>query len=206
MYHPLEPQVTYNRKFVEKFIKENEDPADCTKNWSNNEERIKKDKNCMYATAYVCSPFYFVVAMLYRLLGKPNSNKFSSEWLPLIDAVVNATIIDWAQIMSENLAKAIIEYRRKRSIASRVYPPFFMCAYVMDAICFGSKFPLMGWKWTTQDPLPIHIYHKDMWESNFEPHFFNICHEVMLPIHKRIYSRDAPGFSQEAEIDILPVA
>jgi len=81
-----------------------------------------------------------------------------------------------------------------------------MCAYVMDAICFGSKFLLMGWKWTIQDPLPIHIYHKDMWESNFEPPFFKICHRVMLPIHKRIYNRDAPRFSQEAEIDIPLVA
>ena len=113
----------------------------------------------------------------------------------LLDATMNATIIDWVQILSHNLAKAIIEYRRKRSIASRVYPPFFMSTYVMDAIFFGSKFPLMGWKWTAQNPLPIQIYHKDMWESNFTPHFFKICRRVMLPIHKRIYNRDAPRFS-----------
>jgi len=83
---------------------------------------------------------------------------------------------------------------------------FFMSAYVMDAICFGSKFPVMGWKWTIKNPLPIHIYHKDMWESNFQPHFFKIYHGVMLSIHRQLYNRDAPRFSQEAKLDILPVA
>jgi len=92
--------------------------------------------------------------------------------------------MNWAQILSDTLAKAIMDYKRKRSISSRVYPPFFMSAYVMDAIYFGSKFPIMGWKWIVKDPLPIHIYHKDMWESQFNPHFYKICHGVMLPIHK----------------------
>jgi len=78
MYHLPEPHVTYNREFVEKFIKENEDSVNYTKNWSNNEERIKKDKNGMYVTAFVCSPFRFSMAMLCRLFGKPDSNKSSS--------------------------------------------------------------------------------------------------------------------------------
>lgn len=102
--------------------------------------------------------------MLYILFGKPDSTKFSPEWLSLIEVVVNATIMNWAQILSDNLAKAIMEYRRKRSPSLRVYPPFFMSAFVMDAIYFSSKFPIMGWKWTVQDPLPIHVYHKSLRE------------------------------------------
>lgn len=129
--------------------------AECTKNWSNNEERLKKDKN---------------------------------EWLPLVDAAVNATIMNWAQFLSDNLATTILEYKIRRSIASRVYPPFFMNAYVMDSICFRSKFPIMGWNSTTQNPLSIQIYHKVMWESNFMPHFCKIYHGVMLLIHKKIYN------------------
>jgi len=125
--------------------------------------------------------------MLCRLSGKLNNIKFLSEWLLLIDANVNATVLNWAQILFDNLATTILEYRRKMIIASRVYPPFFMSTYVMDAICFGSKFPLMGWKWIAQNPLPIQIYHKIMWESNFAPHFFNICHRAILLIHKNIY-------------------
>lgn len=34
MYHLPEPQVVYNRQFIEKFAKENEDLAECTKHWS----------------------------------------------------------------------------------------------------------------------------------------------------------------------------
>jgi len=46
---------------------------------------------------------------------------------------------------------------------------------------------------------------KVLWESNFIPHFYKICHGVMLPIHKMFYNRDTPRFSPEAEVDILPV-
>jgi len=41
--------------FVEKFSKENEDLAECTKHWSN-KEILKKDKNGMYATGSLSSP------------------------------------------------------------------------------------------------------------------------------------------------------
>ena len=93
MYHLPEPQAIYNRKFVEKFAKENEDLAECMKNWSNNEERLKKDKNRMYTTGSLSSPFCFATTMLCRLFGKPDNTKFSSEWLPLINAIVR----NWAQ-------------------------------------------------------------------------------------------------------------
>ena len=100
----------------------------------------------MYTTSSICPPHSFPAAILCRLFGKPDSTKFFLGLLPLIDAAVNATVMNWAQILSDNLARTIIEYRRKRRVSSRVYPPFFMSAYVTDAICFGSKFPIMGWK------------------------------------------------------------
>ena len=76
----------------------------------------------------------------------------------------------------------------------------------MDAICFCSQFPNMGWKWTLQNPLPIHIYHKILWESQFHPLFYKICQGVMLLIHKAVFDRTTPRFSKEAEVDILSVA
>ena len=160
----------------------------------------------MYTTWSVYPSHSFAAAMLCRLFGRPNSTKFSAEWLSLIDAVVNAIVMNWAQILSHNLARTIMEYRGKRSVASRLYPPFFMSAYVMDVICFVSKFLVMGWKRTIQNPLPIHIYHKDMWESKFQPHFYKICRGFMLPIHKRPYKQDSLRFSKEFEVDILLVA
>ena len=144
----------------------------------NNEEILKKDKNGMYTTGSIYSPYYFATAIcsLYN-------NKFSSEWLPLEDVAINARIMNWAQILSKNLATTILEYRREGSIASRVYPTFFISTYVVDAICFVSKFLVMGWKRMVQNPLPIQIYHKFMWESIFVPHLFKICHGVVLLIH-----------------------
>ena len=114
----------------------------------------------MYAIKPLSSPYCFAAAMLCRLFRKLDINKFSSEWLPLLDVATNATIMDWAQILSDNLASAILNYRTKRSFSQRVYPPFFLSGYVMDTICFVFDFPIMGWKWTVQNHLPIQAYHK----------------------------------------------
>jgi len=92
MYHLPEPQATYNKQFMEKFAKENEYLAECTNNWSRRDEPLKEDKHGTYSIGSLPSPYCFATAMLCRLLGKPNINKFSSEWLPFLDAAINATI------------------------------------------------------------------------------------------------------------------
>lgn len=206
MYHLPEPQVTYNAQFIKKFMAENPDLSETTKDWSEKEEPLKKDKNGMYNTGSLTSPYCFAAAMLCRLFGMPAINKFLSEWLPLTDAATNADIMDWAKILSDNLYMAVINYRSKRSLSQRVYPPFYLSAYVMDSIFYVSKFPIMGWKWTTQDPLPIHVYHKVLWDSQFIPHFYNICHGLILPLYRMMYDEDPPRFSPKAQIDITPVA
>lgn len=160
----------------------------------------------MYSTTSISPPYSFVATMLCRLFSKPDNTKFSLELLPLIEADVNTTIMNWAQILFDNLAKAITKYRRNRSPSSRVYTPFFMSAYVMDTIYFGSKFLVLGWKWTMQDPLLIHVYHKSPWDSKFHPCFYNICQGVMLHIHQQVYNRTTARFSKEATVDILPIA
>lgn len=48
----------------------------------------------MYLIASLFAPYNFVAAMMRRLFGKDDSTKFSLEWLPLIDAMVNATIMN----------------------------------------------------------------------------------------------------------------
>lgn len=88
----------------------------------------------MYANGSLSSPYCFAAAMLCTLFRRPEINKFSSEWLPILDVATNATIMDWAQILSNNLTTTSLGYRTKISFTSRVYPPFFLSAYVMDAI------------------------------------------------------------------------
>ena len=111
----------------------------------------------MYSITSISPPRSFATTMMCRLIGRPDSTKFYMEWLPLIDATVNATIMNWGQILSDNLAISVREYRQKRSVSLKKILPFFMSAYVMDAICFCSQFPNMGWKWTIQNHLPIHV-------------------------------------------------
>lgn len=206
MYNLPEPQKLYSKQFLEKFSKENEDSKDVTPTWIENEGKIRCNKMGMYSMASISPPYSFAASMLCRLFDKPDSTKFSLEWLPLIEAVVNTTIMNWAQNFSDNFVKAIMEYRRNISPSLRVYPTFFMSAFLMDTICFSSKFPIMGWKWIVKNSLPIHVYHKSLWESHFHPHFHKIFQGVMLPMHKQVYNITAPRFSKEVEVDILHVA
>ena len=115
MYHLPEPQATYNAEFVEKFAAENPDLSDTTKEWSRRDEPLKKDKNGMYSTGSLTSPYCFAAAMLCRIFSKPDINKFSPEWLPLIDAATSSEIVDWAKILSDTLYMAVLHYRSKRS-------------------------------------------------------------------------------------------
>lgn len=117
MYHLPKPQATYNKQFMKKFVNKNQDLPETTKDWPRRDEPLKKDKHSMYGTGSLTFPYYFVAAMLCRLFGMPDINKFSSEWLPLLDAATNATIVDWTKILSDNLVTAIVSYRSKIVVA-----------------------------------------------------------------------------------------
>lgn len=204
--HLPEPQATYNTQFIVKFVKENQNLSETTKYWSRKDEPLKKDKHGMYSTGSLTSPYFFAAAMLCRIFGIPDIKKISSKWLPLLDVATNATIVDWAEILSDNLITTIFSYRSKRATSQRIYPPFYLAAYIMDSIFYVSKFPVMGWKWTTQDPLPIHVYHKILWDSQFTPYFYQICHGLMLPLYRMLYDKEPLRCSLESNIDILPIA
>ena len=120
MYHLPKPQKLYNKQFLEKFSKENEDSTDVTQAWIESEGKFKWDKTGMYSTTSISPPYSFAAAMLCRFFSKAISTKFFPEWIPLIDVVLNATIMNWAQILSDNLENSIMEYRRKRSPSLRV--------------------------------------------------------------------------------------
>ena len=66
----------------------------------------------------------------------------------------------------------------------------------MDAVCFTSYFPTMGWKLTIQDYTPIHIYHSILWELKYETHFYKIFHGVMLLIFQVVFDEKALRFSK----------
>lgn len=100
----------------------------------------------MYPIAPLSTPHNFVAAMTCRLFGKADTTKFSIEWVPLIDVVVNATIMNWNNILSDNLAMSIREY--KHNISPLVLSLLFTSVHVLWMLyVFCSHFLNMGWKW-----------------------------------------------------------
>jgi len=63
----------------------------------------------------------------------------------------------------------------------------------------------MGWKWTVEDPTPIHIYHKDMWKKQYKKHFQKICHAIILRIHQATFNRPTHRRFEEASIDLTSI-
>jgi hypothetical protein len=67
-----------------------------------------------------------------------------------------------------------------------------MSAYVMDAICFMTPFPLMNWSWTLTSFEPIHFYHSKLWEENAKYFFYEISHNIVVQVHISIYGHSLP--------------
>lgn len=64
---------------------------------------------------------------------------------------------------------------------------------------------MLGWRWTPQDPMPIHIYHQKLWKPHHKHHIYQICNGFMLPIHYDIFEKSAPNVSSLAEIDLSSI-
>lgn len=110
--------------------------------------------------------------------------------------------MDWAAILSDKMANHILDYRRNRFVTTRVIPPFYMSAYIMDTIYFNSDYPILGWKWTPQDPKPIHIYHKELWKTHYENHLYRIYHGFVLPFHYNNFNKPAPRLCNEDSVEL----
>lgn len=57
----------------------------------------------------------------------------------------------------------------------------------------------------TQDPSPIHIYHKELWKAHYKNNLYRICHGFVLPIHYAILKKPAPWLSDEANVDLTSI-
>lgn len=75
----------------------------------------------------------------------------------------------------------------------------------MDALWFTMEFSSMGWKWTLEDPTPIHICNDILYDSKYLPDFYKICHGVTLLIYQIIFDKMTPRMSEDAETDLLRV-
>ena len=100
----------------------------------------------MYSVDSLSPPYYYAATMMCRLFGNDNSARFSIQMVPLIHSDVSSEIMDWAIILFDKIANKILEYKKDKNSGNST--PFYFCAYILDALCFNSEFPLLGWKWT----------------------------------------------------------
>jgi hypothetical protein len=137
----------YNKEFVSEFqrkecTEEDHTYSDIIKDWWGHPTKFRADSHGIYATTPLNEYMVYVALMLCRLFGKKSPTHFPAKWVPLLHEVVEGYSFNWNKILSDNLAKQVIEYQTVRSKGRPI--AFYMSAYIMDAICFKTLFPLMN--------------------------------------------------------------
>lgn len=195
MYHLPEPEKRYNKEFLEAFSKENDSKSALIKQWRHFPKKHKHESSGKYSIDSLASPYCYARAMMCRLWGQHDSAKFTIDMVLLMEATINGYVMDWENIFSNRLATEILEYRKHVYKTSRTIPPFYYSAYIMDTICFNFEYLVLGWKWTTQDPNLIHIYHNQLWKAHYKNHLYRICNGFFLPVYYSIFNKLAPRIS-----------
>jgi hypothetical protein len=96
----------------------------------------------------------YVAMLLCRVFGKKKPCHFPPEWVPFLEEASEGYSFNWDKILSDNIAKEILDYRAARAQGQPV--AFYMSVYLMDAICFMTPFPMMNWSWNITCPESIH--------------------------------------------------
>jgi len=205
MYHLPEPEKIYNKAFLEKFANENEVESAPIRDWRQTPAKHKHESFGKYSVDSLASPYCYAGIMMCRLWGLHDSANFTIEMVPLMEAAVNSIIMDWATILSDKLAIAVLDFRNQTVVSERKIPPFYYSAYIVDTLCFNSEFPVLGWRWTPQDRTAIHIYHQKLWKTSYKHHLYQICNGFMVPIYYSIFDKPIPKISYQASFDLTSV-
>jgi hypothetical protein len=144
---PPTPNFTYNVEFLEGFKgKECEqydrNVSDLIRDWVSHPAKFRAYSNGIYLISSLEPPFKYIAMMACRLYGKEETTHFFLLWVPLIHTVVEGFSFDWAKLLTDSLTNRITEYRAQKVSGKETL--FFMSAYIMDAMCFMTPFPLMS--------------------------------------------------------------
>jgi hypothetical protein len=140
-------KYSYNVAFLMDFDKEEcmqygNNYPDLIKDWWGHPERFRADTHGIYTIASLDAHMIYVTMMLCKLFWKKSATHFLLPWVPIMHVVEEGYSFNWAKILSKKLAKEITEYQSLKAKGKHV--PLCMSAYVMDAICFRTPFPLMS--------------------------------------------------------------
>jgi hypothetical protein len=200
---------TLNSEFLAAFqqkecVEGGQSYPDMIKEWVRDKNKFRADAQGIYATASLNDYMRYLVMMLCRLYGKKDSNHFSAEWTPLLEEVSEGRSFNWHKILSDNITTEVTNYKTARVKGQPV--AFYMSAYIMDAICFRTPFPLMSWSWNPSCTEPVHKYHSALWEDHAKNNFYEICHFVIIPLHKIFFGCEPPRISHTIIENLKTVA
>jgi hypothetical protein len=191
----------YNATFVEEFQQKecaefDQTYPDIIKTWWGIPAKFRADSHGVYATASLNEYMVYIAMMLCRLFGRKIPTHFPVEWVSIMHEVAEGFTFNWAKILSDNLTKEIVEYQMENSKGQPA--SFYMSSYVMDAICYMTPFPLMNWSWNPTCAEPIHFYHSKLWEEKVKDLFYEICHYVVILVHKYCMVIHPLGFQRKS--------
>jgi hypothetical protein len=200
---------TFNSEFVAAFqrkecIEGGQTYPDMIRGWARDENKFRADLHGIYATAALNEYMVYVAMMLCRLFGRKDPCHFHADWTPFLEEVSEGRSFNWHKILSDNLTSEVMNYKAARSKGQPV--SFYMSAYIMDAICFMTPFPLMNWSWNVSCPEPVHKYHSALWEENAKNVFYEVCHYVIIPLHKIFFGCEPPRISNTIIENLKSVA
>jgi hypothetical protein len=83
---------------------------------------------------------------------------------------------------------------------------FFMSAYIMDAMCSMTPFPLMSWSWAPSETEPIYVYHSKLWEDKASNFIYEIFNSVLVLMHVAIFGNPPPWILDNIVTNLSRVA
>jgi hypothetical protein len=206
---PTTSEYTYGAEFLEEFKEKECTQYDKTmpgliKDWVSRTAKFRANDQSVYSITSLEPQYKYVAMMTCRLFGREDTSHFFIAWVPLMFRVAEDCSFNWAKILSDSLANRVTEYREQKE--SGRSSSFFMSAYIMDAICSMTPFPLMSWAWTPAEARPIHMYHEKLWENKAEKFAYEIFNWVMVPLHIAIFGHPPPRISDNIAANLSGIA
>jgi hypothetical protein len=203
------PKHTFNAEFLAEFQRKECTEVDRTypdmiREWWRCPSKFRVDTHGVYATTSLNEYMVYVAIMLCILFGRKDPCHFHEDWVPFLEEASEGYAFNWSKILSNNLTQEISNYNAMKSKGQSM--AFYMSAYIMNAICYVTHFPLMNWSWNISCPEPIHEYHSSLWEENAKDAFYEICHFVIISMHKIFFRCEPPCISNTVTENLKAIA
>jgi hypothetical protein len=172
--------------------------------WARCSTNFRADAHGIYATTSLNEYMVYVAIMLCRLFGRKDPCHFHADWVPFLEEASEGNAFNWHKILLDNLTQEISNYKAEKSKGQPA--TFYMSAYIMDAICYVTHFPLMKLSWNISCPEPIHKYHWALWQENAKDAFYEVCHFIIISMYKIFFGCEPPRIFDAITENIKEIA